>query len=236
MKCAHGYEINPARITSDFELALINATGTVFPSADHRGCLFHFRMALYRSIQRFGLQSRYLLEPKFALKLNYLSALAFVPIKDVRNVYDKFLKRFVVKNDRDFRSIQNYLKYFERTWVGQIGRDGQRKKPRFALKLWNWRGAILKGYPCTNNNVESWHNSIRHSIKKNPSIAEFIEFSKNESKYSIMRIDQYNSNGAGTEAKRMTVSQKLQRIVRRYDVYEDKITYLRYVAKLLQRH
>jgi len=43
----------------DFEMAAIQALGTVFPDSRVKGCSFHFRQAVYRRVQREGLTSHY---------------------------------------------------------------------------------------------------------------------------------------------------------------------------------
>ena len=42
----------------DFEIAAIQALGTVFPDSRVKGCSFHFRQAVYRRVQREGLPLR----------------------------------------------------------------------------------------------------------------------------------------------------------------------------------
>lgn len=83
----------------------------------------------------------------------------------------------------------------------------------------------------TNNAVEGWHNGIRASISKNPNFFDFIKFLKIEAKYSITRVDQFNSNGASKRTKLSLLNFRLKQIVTKFDTYEDKMTYLREIAK-----
>jgi hypothetical protein len=48
------YELNPAEIFCDFELAAINAAKTVFPSVSVKGCHFHFCQAIKKRIKSLG--------------------------------------------------------------------------------------------------------------------------------------------------------------------------------------
>jgi hypothetical protein len=62
---------------------------------------------------------------------------------------------------------QQFLDYFERTWIGR----GRARPPRFNLEMWNNRGIILEQMPRTTNSAESWHNvflKIFHRHHPNP--------------------------------------------------------------------
>ena len=46
---------NPRNVTTDFELASIQAFLTVFPNSKNNGCLFHFGQCIFRHIQQIPL-------------------------------------------------------------------------------------------------------------------------------------------------------------------------------------
>jgi len=52
---SHSLLWNLSSVTLDFEQALLNAFGRVFPETHIIGCLFHFKQALYREAQSLGL-------------------------------------------------------------------------------------------------------------------------------------------------------------------------------------
>jgi hypothetical protein len=68
----------------DFEMAVLEALKSTFPSSKIRGCWFHFSQNLFRNAQALGLQPKYQSDRKFKNKIKLLSALAFVPVHDVQ--------------------------------------------------------------------------------------------------------------------------------------------------------
>lgn len=165
--------------------------------------------------------------------MNHLAALSLVPPKEVNKVYSHLIASPDVfdKNDRNYSDVRDFLDYFERTWVGRPhrGRSGKFSKPLFNIKMWNWNRSVIQGRPCTNNCAESWHNAIRGSCKKHERVPELIEFLKKESSRSIIRMEQYRNSGEKNSSK-FDTSDKFKRILSRYDTYDDKIVFLRYIA------
>ena len=51
--------LDPTIVHSDFEVATQNAIGAVFPSARLLGCWFHHNQAVFRTIQKRGLQGEF---------------------------------------------------------------------------------------------------------------------------------------------------------------------------------
>ena len=47
-----GFTLKPASVMSDFESAIINAVGKIFPNTDTRGCFFHFSQSVFKHIQQ----------------------------------------------------------------------------------------------------------------------------------------------------------------------------------------
>ncbi|XP_039297914.1 uncharacterized protein LOC120354617 [Nilaparvata lugens] len=45
------------RITTDFEVGLINASKRIFPGAQHQGCWFHFTQAIWRYVMTHDLSA-----------------------------------------------------------------------------------------------------------------------------------------------------------------------------------
>ena len=70
---------------TDFELGLIQAIELNFPTAQLKGCYYHFTQALWRKVQSVGLQSDYCQENfEVASFFQKVAALAFVPPAFVR--------------------------------------------------------------------------------------------------------------------------------------------------------
>jgi len=52
------------------------------------------------------------------------------------------------------------ITYFECTWIGILGRRGNRRPPLFPIEIWNCFNRIKENLPRTNNKIESWHNGF----------------------------------------------------------------------------
>lgn len=73
--------LEPTRVTCDFELAAINAIKIVLPNTQVGGCLFHMNQSTWRQVQRLGLQSLYETNNEVRDSIHYLLALPFIPRK-----------------------------------------------------------------------------------------------------------------------------------------------------------
>ena len=74
------------------------------------GCFSHFSQANWRQI--LGLTTQYVEDPEFSLDLKSLIALAFVPVDQVRESFGN------IRDDIPPQAEQ-YVEYFERTYVGR---------------------------------------------------------------------------------------------------------------------
>ena len=74
---------SPTDILADFERSAINAIQANFANVNVKGCFFHLCSNIWKHVQNIGLKVRYWEEPEFALQLQMLTALTFLPPKDV---------------------------------------------------------------------------------------------------------------------------------------------------------
>lgn len=134
-------EIKPLHIMFDFERGIINAAAIHFKGAHLHGCNFHFCQCIWRHVQSVGLQSEYANNTLFAHKVKMLMALAFLAPNDVVKGFEELAAtEFWTENEDDEHNLakQNLLTYFESTYIGISERFTQgRKKPLFAIELWN---------------------------------------------------------------------------------------------------
>ena len=80
ISCNDKFPIKAKAITTDYELALINSVSKVFSSIHLVGCLFHFKQALIRKLNEFGLyKAEYDKETDRILSL--CGSLPFLPSK-----------------------------------------------------------------------------------------------------------------------------------------------------------
>ena len=78
-------QLNPRKIISDFEKAILNSFHNIFPFASQHGCFFHFTEAVFKQLQAHGLQSEYENNKgrRFTHEFRQLVSLAFLPENEV---------------------------------------------------------------------------------------------------------------------------------------------------------
>lgn len=233
------FNFNPPVIVTDFEQAVITSIKTHFPSSKLQGCYFHFAQCIYRAIKRFGLHTKYVADLDFALQINMLIALPFVPVADVENVYSELLRYGIFQlsdmNESTNRSVRQLLAYFEGTWMGEKARDSTRP-PKFPPSLWNVSEAVMNDRSRTNNSVEAWHNAIRTCVGTNGNVYNFVEFLQKEESLSIYRQRQNEDFDRNKSIKRRKYAEKdgkIKAIVNSYSISRNKIAYLKRVAKII---
>ncbi|CAF3062688.1 unnamed protein product [Rotaria socialis] len=168
-------------ILSDFEAATIKSINSLFPNIVHKGCLFHFGQCIWRQIQSHGLQKKYQEDKSFHLDIKKLIALAFVPVLDVIKAFDLIVDDF--DDDAD-----DFLGYFEKTWIGEPKKRGTgRKKPLFTIELWNVYDRIVANLPRSDNSIEGWHNAFAKRVAiVHPSVSKLTEKVRREqSKFEL---------------------------------------------------
>ena len=125
---------NPESILTDFELGTISVN---LPNVNYQdesinkrdrernyhlisnlGCLFLFGQCVWHKIQHYGLQRKYQEDKPFHLNVKSLLAFAYVPVSDVIEAFDLIAEKF--DDDAD-----DFLNYFERTWIGEPKRRGK---------------------------------------------------------------------------------------------------------------
>ncbi|XP_041371610.1 uncharacterized protein LOC121385139 [Gigantopelta aegis] len=125
--------LNPDTVTTDYEVATINALQEVFPDTHVHGCLYHLSQCVYRRVQANGLQESYTTDNELSLQIRMIPALAFVPVAGVPATFE------LIQEDLP-EELQPILDYFEDTFIGRARRRG-RREPRFQHSMWNCHGA-----------------------------------------------------------------------------------------------
>jgi len=157
----------PLSVTCDFERAFINASKKVFPESEVSACYFHYRQCIWRKIQEHGLVNLYGTHDSKRSLIKQMQAIAFVPVDEVHDVYDK-LKIELNKH----QELSNLVSYFEKTLIGERKRNRNgsitRKPPLFEHKLWNLNKRVVNNCPNTNNSVESWNKVFSSMLCAHP--------------------------------------------------------------------
>ena len=81
---------------------------------------------------------------------------AFVPSDDVGVLFEQLLQSLNTETDA---ILEEFLSYFESTWVGIMQR-GRRRRPLFDRLLWSCYYRVLDDLPKTNNSLEGWHHAF----------------------------------------------------------------------------
>lgn len=167
-------------------------------------------------------------------------AVAFIPASDVVMIYNKMTQELPFFQEKDApneeqSAIQKLLIYFEKTFVGALMRNVQRRKTaKFDVELWNVFELTIQGSCRTNNVIEGWHNAMTRFVnRKNPSIFAFIKNIKNEQCVQEMRMIQIASfEPTQPRKKHMDQHYRLLQIARKYSEM-DSLEYVKAIANVL---
>jgi MULE transposase domain len=149
--------LNPTSISTDFEMAALNAINSVFPDAATFGCLFHLSKNMKKKLTNEGLMQMYNNDCEFALKARMIVALAFVPPDSVEQAFDEL-------SDSCPDTLQPVLNWFEDNYIGRRIRNG-RRAATYANAIWTVYQRTLEGLDRTNNHAEAAHRRLQVILK-----------------------------------------------------------------------
>ena len=214
----------PANIAIDFEMAMIQALGQVYPYSPAWGCLFHLSKNVFKRVKELGLQQRYVNDPVFRGNIRMIAALSFVPTQDVIAAFNSLCQH--CGNDE-----QLVLDYFETNYIGEL-RRGRRIPPRFDHALWNVTTRVQQNLPRTNNYLEGWHNRLSGMLNSaHPSIWECIDVLKKDSALNHMLMAQMVAGAPPPLQKRVyrDVNTSIQALLQGYQL-ANVIAFLRGIS------
>lgn len=129
----------------------MSAAQREFPNSEIKGCYFYLCQSIVTNVESLGLKNDYENNIEVKLKIKSLAALTFVPINEVREVFNNLAA--TLPNDERFTDILNY---FFCTYIeSATGRE-----PKFPMNVWNHRDAAIEKTPKTKNTCEGFHNSL----------------------------------------------------------------------------
>lgn len=222
--------LQPHSILTDFEQAAISVFRVTYPGTRLIGCFFHLAQSCWRKVQEFGMQQQYVDDEEFSILCRMVPALAFVPTGEVIQAFRSLAASIPVGYD-----MEDYLKYFERTYIGRIV-AGTQRDPIFPVALWNQYQNVLQGLPRTNNAVEGWHNAFHGTIGGNhPTYWRFVEALKKEESLHTFRLQQLLA-GVPPPAKKKKYMDMDSRIATRVAQYGNVnlLIYLRGLAHAIR--
>jgi hypothetical protein len=191
-----------------------------------------------------------------------LVALAYVPEAEVVAYYQALLEEELpatfdaIRNhigqgdDDDFQEFENvkksvdaFLQYFEKTYIGQPGRLGSWNPPRFPISLWNQHEATLANESTTTNANEAFHSVLRKMVKPNATFWGVVDDLKSmEARVRVKRDERIvgddlaanndNEDRAGPARKRRSEDtlRFIRNMVVKRETYATKSTYLMKVS------
>ncbi|XP_048248930.1 uncharacterized protein LOC125378113 [Haliotis rufescens] len=143
--------LRPRTIFTDFEKAVQNAVRHVF-DCELKGCLFHYRQAVWRNVQKCGLQSAFANNLDVNLFVRRASALPLLRPEDIEDFWFNALEAANMADP----SISKLADYVTEQWV-----EGEDRN------MWNHFDTLG---PRTTNHVEGWHARINKMTTNHPNI------------------------------------------------------------------
>lgn len=216
-------------ILIDFEKAAMNAIGHLNNNVEIKGCFYHLSKNVWKKIQEYGHQQRYMEDPNFALHTRMICALAFLPPQDVIEGFEQ-LCDFILENHGD--QLENLLEYFEDNYIGRYRRNAPRRPALFPIQIWNMFHRTYDELPRTNNSVEGWHRGFQSQVaSSHPIFWKFLSILQNEESLKRVEIIQ-NLVGHPPLPQRRRYRDCNARILAVVDDYanRERIQYLRAIA------
>ena len=202
----------PARFSTDFELASMNAFTEVFHNTNPSYCFFHFSQSLFRAASATegnGTELR--------AQFHALLALPFVPV-------DHVVPAFTDLRDNCMELLDDVLDLLEDYYVLGRRRGRGRTAPRYPPQTWNVYERTLQGIPRTNNTCEGWNRRWNTLIgKTHPNIYEFIEGLKKEERYADAqrRLVELGEEPPNKKRRQLAYDRNISNLVARFQVTID---------------
>ncbi|XP_042228041.1 uncharacterized protein LOC121870325 [Homarus americanus] len=219
-------DLNPVSVTIVYERGALNSITTCFPNTKFFGCFFHFGQCLWRQTQGLGLQTWYN-DPRNALIIKSVQALAFVPVSDVAESFNEFVSAV---DDETYELLSEFLSYFEATWIGVVQR-GRRRRPVFELRLWNILERNTRGLPRTTNSLEGWHRGFeQRKAITHPTVCRLVSKLRKEQSDWELTIEQAAAEMVLRKPKKYQIlNTRLKSLIEKYEEYP-RIDFLRAIA------
>ena len=216
----------PKALHVDFEKGMMSELQAFFPSAGILGCNFHYNQCIWRHIQEDrALRDRYLSDGNFNLEMRMFSALAFVPVSDVRASYDALISSAFVQDNTAI--LSTFLRYFETTWIGRPFNPAM-----FDLECWNAYSATRANQARTNNQTEGWHSAFSNRVNAtHPSFFTLMTHIKKEQGLVDYTVVNHEAQGA-SDTSRLVYRDRQKRLFNITARYAETpcLSYLRSIA------
>ena len=247
-RAVNGKTAHVTKFSCDFERAVHNTISDIFEDAEIDGCNFHWKQCNRRNAVQLGCSDLLNRCAEFRQLFDFMNCLAFVPPGDVLRIYEGELKPLFKKysevwssnetGDGYEKEANEYLMYFERNWIGAEGRHGNRRKPKYDVKLWNKHEQIVDAdFVLTNNGNEVFNSTWAPSIPKSATVWTVIEeFKRQESlareaHNELLRGLHQAHNSSRDKGVKARMHQ-LHSIVVNYEKFEKKTDFFNVIVSL----
>lgn len=209
--------LQPERIISDFEKASVLAAREFFPSANFKGCFFHFGKIIWRKIQSEGMATKYGNDEHFSKNMRMLKALAFVPESELELHFNELNSTL----DDNEKKIAKWL---------QINYISGKKKRQPSYSPSFWTVSDSRKYPRTQNSVEAYHRRLQViSDKSHLGVYELIDNLGKE--YIVVKTNIEKMNSGQRKANNRILIEKAARIKRILDT-RNEMTILEFLKSI----
>lgn len=159
LKLNPSIKLNPSRVTTDFEKAMIKAFEYTFPHIRIAGCWFHYTQCITQKCNNAGFKVRLQSDRSFKLWIDKLYAMSLIPL-------DRLSEALIdIENSIPDEATCIY-DYFVSNWMSS----------NYPVEIWNHSETIG---PKTNNHLEGFHSKItRHLGAAHPNIYKLVKLFK----------------------------------------------------------
>ncbi len=164
-----GADFLPEKITSDFEIGLINAISKVFPSVEIIGCYFHYKQAMKRKLKDLGCS-----DSDLQFILNLTSLLTVIYLDEFGQAFNYIEEILSEKNVNLLDIFEKFKDYINIYWA-----------PKF--NYWNisrFPATLIPNLKRTNNCLERYNRRLNSKFPNaHPSIVQLVSTLKDEESY-----------------------------------------------------
>ena len=228
-------DFSPDTVMVDFEPALRKSISTAFPSASVDGCFFHFCQATLRWLYNNGLKRSYeksvnnpttgkLEHSEIRVWVRRIQMLAFVPVDEVVSTF-MFLQDHIPAN----LGLDDFLEYFESTWIQGASTSRRAASARFPPTSWNCVERTLCHISRTNNTLEAFNRYFAAKVgHSNPTIWNFLSamfLEQTDTDAKILK-ESHGDRPPAKKRRQQTKDRRIHHIVSTYDLDTFPLDYL----------
>ena len=168
-------EFKPDTFLMDFELPMMSASRSIFPSSLIQGFYFHYTQALWRNCAGIWLKVFYS-DPGVRKFIRSFLALPFIPSDQIHSALDIITQQRPPHSSTTHALLSQSETYFHRTWING-------NNPPVI------RNCYMNFELRTTNHVEGWHRLFNEKVKiAHPNIFVLIKALKNEERTTRNRM------------------------------------------------